>query len=247
MRIKSDFHDYYDCIQRFGQDRSLLYVRKKVDFPLETELKSRTIPFLVPALGYGCGYIRAGDLPNSMRFYVVGVAGKIWPVFKLSWDYAENAMPFETFCYSLADIDKIIATRCNKKAQETFHEVSLGRKSRYSMKVRHDDFTNFFDKWQERIQQERTMTMMGMLFQQYPVWNLEARRNNWYVCYNCPLKNFKFFKVMDPATVFQEISMFLGGIAIPQKTIPVPSDKDMVSIKGFDKFSFRKDKKNKKK
>jgi hypothetical protein len=48
-------------------------------------------------------------------------------------------------------------------------------------------------------------------------------------------------------TTYQEIAMFLGGLATPQKPIPVPSDKDMVSIKGFDRFSFRKEPTKKKK
>ena len=79
------------------------------------------------------------------------------------------------------------------------------------------------------------------LFRQYPVWAIEQRHDGLYVCYNCSLRDYKFFKVMDTVTTYQEIAMFLGGLATPQKPIPVPSDKDMVSIKGFDKFSFRKD------
>ena len=59
--------------------------------------------------------------------------------------------------------------------------------------------------------------------------------------WNGCLKNWEFFRVKDPYTAFMEIAMFLGGIAVPQKPIPVPPDKDMVEIKGFDKHSFRKD------
>jgi len=58
--------------------------------------------------------------------------------------------------------------------------------------------------------------------------------------YNECLKGLDFFKVIDTYTAFQELQMFLGGMARPNKPIPQVPDKDMVSIKGFDKWSFRK-------
>ena len=45
---------------------------------------------------------------------------------------------------------------------------------------------------------------------------------------------------MDTYTAYQEIQMLLGNLAQPNKPIPEIPDKDMVSIKGFDKWSFRK-------
>jgi hypothetical protein len=49
-------------------------------------------------------------------------------------------------------------------------------------------------------------------------------------------------KLFEPYQAYQEISMFVNNLAIPEKPIPKMSDEDMASIKGFDKFSFRKDK-----
>ena len=48
--------------------------------------------------------------------------------------------------------------------------------------------------------------------------------------------------VVDPYTAFQEIAMFLGGMAMPLKPIPHLSDEIIAASKGFDKYSFRKDK-----
>ena len=45
---------------------------------------------------------------------------------------------------------------------------------------------------------------------------------------------------MDTFTAYQELQMYFGALAQPNKPIPNVSDKDMVSIKGFDKWSFRK-------
>lgn len=60
--------------------------------------------------------------------------------------------------------------------------------------------------------------------------------------YNTELRPFDFMRVMDPYTAFQEISMWLGNQAEPRKPIPVLDDITMAEIKGFNKFSFRKDK-----
>ncbi len=60
------------------------------------------------------------------------------------------------------------------------------------------------------------------------------------IVYNASLKELEFFRLFDPYTAFQEISMFLGGLAVPLKEIPQVPDKIMVGIKGFDQWSFRK-------
>ena len=239
MRIKSDFHDFYDCAQAFGQDQSLLYVRKKIDFPLRTELKIKHLPFPAPRLSDHRGYTRVGELPSYSKFYVVGVAGKVYPVFKLVWDYAEeHNKDCEVFCYSLADIEKVINSKCNKKAKEEFASPHRRNRWSYRVPVNREAFEAFFAEWEL---EDRSIAL-SPLFKQYPVWVIEVRRHDdWYVCYNCSLKEYKFFKVKDAVTTYQEIAMFLGGLAVPQKPIPVPSDKDMVGIKGFDKFSFRKE------
>ena len=49
-------------------------------------------------------------------------------------------------------------------------------------------------------------------------------------------------RIKDPYTAYQELSMYLGNMAFPNKPIPTISDEVMAEIKGFNKFSFRKDK-----
>jgi hypothetical protein len=247
MRIKSDFHDYYDCAQAFGQDQELIYIRKKIDFPLVTELKTKRVPIPMPDTTRYGGYTRVGELPTGMRFYIIGVAGKLYPCFQIYWHYPNTCeKDIEAFCYSLADIDKIIKAKCNKKAQELFNEETLKKgkhsRRRYYMSARRAEFELFFAEWER----ENQAAKVQQLFRQYPVFAIEVRHDGWYVCYNCSLKEYKFFKVKDTVTTYQEIAMFLGGLATPQKPIPVPSDRDMVGIKGFDEFSFRKEPSKKK-
>ena len=48
--------------------------------------------------------------------------------------------------------------------------------------------------------------------------------------------------MVDPYQAFQEINMWMSNQAMPEKVIPEIDNKTMIEIKGFDKFSFRKDK-----
>jgi hypothetical protein len=54
------------------------------------------------------------------------------------------------------------------------------------------------------------------------------------------LGQYDVFRIMDAYTAYQEATMFMGNLAAPEKPIPQMSDEDMVGIKGFDRFSFRK-------
>jgi len=67
------------------------------------------------------------------------------------------------------------------------------------------------------------------------------RHDNTHVV-NDSLSQYNFQTVKDSFTAFQDIYTYLGGKASPEKELPVLSDEIMRDIKGFDKFSFRKDK-----
>lgn len=66
--------------------------------------------------------------------------------------------------------------------------------------------------------------------------------NSGKVEYNVILKQYGFEKIIDPYTAFQEIYMFLAAKAKPEKVIKEMSNADKVFSKGFDRFSFRKEK-----
>ena len=56
---------------------------------------------------------------------------------------------------------------------------------------------------------------------------------------------YNFQVVKDPFTTFQDIYTYLASKASPEKEIPKLDDITMRDIKGFDKYSFRKDKRKK--
>jgi hypothetical protein len=59
------------------------------------------------------------------------------------------------------------------------------------------------------------------------------------------LRPYQFYRVFPPYEAYQEISMYVSNILLnPVPPIPKISDEDMISAKGFDRFSFRKDPKS---
>ena len=76
-------------------------------------------------------------------------------------------------------------------------------------------------------------------FEKAPIFIVNSQDVEFNFCF----KKKKLESFMDPLSLYQRLEQYMSNEwAINQKEIPVPSDRDMVSIKGFDKRSFRKDK-----
>jgi hypothetical protein len=77
------------------------------------------------------------------------------------------------------------------------------------------------------------------LFEEAPIFAYITGK----IILNPRLEPMGFQRVLDPIRAYQKLSMWYGNRFFEEKNIPNPPDKDMVEIKGFDKHSFRKDKK----
>ena len=74
-----------------------------------------------------------------------------------------------------------------------------------------------------------------------PVWF--AHRTQFTVLNPCIRETCpEFVSIMPPVAAYQELVMWHGRRARPEPPIPPISDEDMAAAKGFNKFSFRKDK-----
>ncbi len=219
MRIKSSFHDYYDGVQAQGQDQSLLYLR----YPREVELKDSLFPWTERIRGWGY------DIIYSCHF--VGFCGKIYPA--LGIHHPTNSYANVSYCYSLSDVDAFIQKNFKRESVERY--FSKPKTWRYTRRSTLETF--FGECLVNRNRYEH-------LFQdnQCPIFVYRERRDYCVITFNGRLKDLQFYRCFEPFTAFQEIQMYLGGLAFPNKPIPVISDKIMAEIKGFDKYSFRKGK-----
>lgn len=86
MRIISEFKDYYDCIQRHGQDDDIVYIRKAKSFDIKL------------------------DIPKLRRHpgakYLIGFCGKIYPCFKCG-------VSFDNYKY-IYDVESLITYAKNE-------------------------------------------------------------------------------------------------------------------------------------
>jgi len=223
MRIISSFHDYYDCIQKhnlFNKD-GILYLRE------EKILKLKEYPFIY-IVSFGTEISSCG---------LVGFCGRLYPYIKL-WGYSR-------FCLSVTDVDRLVAT-LSKVEQRGYYE---GKRQRFSSlrlsKFNRLNVTKFFEESPKTTEDILKKNIIRDIeeFRRCPIFVLSRKLvcSDTTITYNANLKNLDFVRKIPVAQTFQEIAMFLGNIASPEKPIPKIDDVTMAEAKGFDKYSFRKD------
>lgn len=252
MRINSDFRDYYDCIQATGQDQTFVYQR----FAREEILTH--YPFHATA---NYSYEQGGLHYNTVN---IGFCGRVYPALKVNrhkWHIEGNKDNIK-YCYSLDDIDNYVNEYCDKKEQEGYyyhykngHSVKIARL--WPWNQRRKELELFFTRSEEYYKQNPNKHRIRFEENHCPVfyaiydgtrsyhWN--GKNYEYKIVYDGKIGQFDFARIFDPYRAYQEVAMFLGSLAVPLKPIPEISDKIMAEIKGFDKYSFRKDPSSKKK
>ena len=239
MRIISDFHDYYDSVQSAGQDQSVVYMRSRKEVALNRD----SYPF--PVFGQ--------TLPPSWRWqcrgvkvdqFAIGFCGKVYPILRLSYQLKPESKSTSVVCFNLGDVDAFIER--NYKRHEIDAYRSKPRRWRFSDSwdrgQRREKFKEFFDLF--AVKQSAFAEIF--IANQSPIFVAsvtagEAWRSNGYkIVFNGSLKELEFFRIVDTFTAFQELQMYFGATAQPNRPIPAVSDEDLASAKGFDKWSFRK-------
>lgn len=243
MRILSDFHDYYDAVQATGQDQTLVYFRKpeevrireypfpilKYDFPRDDDLRYYSSE-------YAREYARNG---SKLQQHIVGFCGKIYPVITLTQVAADKTV----ICHNLEEVDRFVEGNYRTKTVEEYRTGLTRQERRWgwrSSKLRRGVFEEHFsacaakqESFAEMFVEKRCPVFVGAIDEQRH-W-----RRSGTIVYNGSLKELEFFRLFDTYTAFQEIAMYLGGLAVPLKEIPEVPDKIMVGVKGFDRWSFR--------
>lgn len=240
MRIFSDFHDYYDINLALGQDNLIVYNRKesqeKITKDKDFDIKNSSLV----SCSYCSGFYSQEPFVAIPHF--VGFCGKVYPLVEIV--YGE----IKEFCYNIDQVDSFVEKNLSEKEKEKYKEKE---KRRWFVKknqtISRDKIFNFFRK--DNFDEKR----LSKYFEKAPIFlisNFKSERKDWAffttarITYNPTLKEIKFFRVFDAAQTFQELYMWKSNQAVPLKEMPKIDDKTMRDIKGFDKFSFKKDKKD---
>ena len=252
MRIISETRDYYDCVQAMGVDRTLLWIRKPVK---ETWLGARSGSNSRPTNPSGLPYFDRGWRGDCVEAHfqskcLVGFCGRIYPVFCFTasdptWsaEFGPAYSRYKAYCYNLSEVDQFVKEHTSKACQAHYFEAPPCTK-RWRMAQWNRPERFHFEQYFElcRTKQEAFYP----LFEKHhtPVFMATAEvsgKEGGEIVYNATLRDVEFYRIFDPYRAYQEICMFYNNMAQPDRQIPAVSDKDMVTAKGFDKWSFRKE------
>jgi len=216
MRIISSFHDYYDSIQAYGQDPSLIYRRECEKVKIPKSIDSRLLAVVRDWYG------RPEDA-RRFRLLIVGFCGKAYPVYldaETKWDASDltthrglEAVPYDSYFNHLKECD--YSEKDIEHLKEGLAGVPIGDSLFIACRA-----PVFF------------------LFTSQRWWWGPQPDMELYT--NPRLSNVNFASLVDPFTAYQEIAMFLGSQLAVEDKAPrtVGDDKIIAASKGFDEQSF---------
>lgn len=244
MIIVSKYHDYYDSGMSYGIDKTLRFIRKteKIDKFLE-------IPEVIVEL--------LKDLPDiynywnnknqlTARPFIIVFCGQVYlgyHFYNLRGPKHKRVMMYyvdpDIYTYDLSSIEKILQ-KYDKDRYKTFHEK--GSLHRLRASFRYEDLERAFKDFKNK-----KMDISIHLDEEAPVLYIGYDEKVHIYIKNPVLRKLQFYKIMNAFEVFQDISMFIGGVC--SKTFPPTvelKEKYRIEKQGFDRWSFRKMGKNSK-
>ena len=238
MHIVSKEHDYYDSVQAFGADYSITYVREVMEFPKGhgTPVQKEALKAvfsLVELLPEDKRFCVSYECDVSVRFFIVGFCGEYYAGIRVIQEGEEDLVFYD------ADTFRTYAnTKAHRDLKESFHK----KKPKYSfsgkvMFAGNDaDIEKMFDTVNKYNNAEPFLVTRAPIFvvHQNPYMSVSS-----FIA-NAVLKEYKFSKVKDPFTAYQDIEMYQTGVL----GSPSPQQRPISDIvkrdkKGFDKWSFK--------
>lgn len=214
MRLRSDFHDYYDNALGYGIDDGIYYERftKKVKLRLHTKL----------------------NWPTEVFGGVIGFCGRLYPFIEIIKRVRETAddgryirfRPVES--YYAYNFDEYEA---REKSWNTNQGWIRSGDKREIQKIR-----RFYKDW--NIESGENFRDFRV-----PVFIVPRLSISGEAIINPRLADYGFDRVKDVVTAFQEISVYLANVLVEQKPVAAIEDRYRIEQHGFDlKASFRKKK-----
>jgi len=240
MRLLSKQHDYYDSIFRNYSKDSNVFVRNSSN---ATVIVKGMPSISLPEVKYKSFYYR-------FEFGIVGFCGNVYPYIKVI--ERDGEIPYTTIenhVYSLTDLIKVVKGYGDNKLK--YVNSSTGLYTDF-YKIVEDWLENSqIDRWQECFELDKCKDLTD-IFTEHKVayFNicLEKFPYDDNVTLYPVLADYQFFRVYDIFATYQTLEYYLEYylcnilVAPDNPYIEPVSDKIKAESKGFDKFSFRKEK-----
>lgn len=242
MRIISKFKDYYDSVQSYGQDKSLVYIRNTEEIRMFNSQNINDPNKKFDAIKEKCLDTESHELKGfswggQYKFGFVGFCGNYFPFvvherYENSDPLAQGKYYYDYFYDSESLRDELNKTNYFK----TEGVPKKWEKKKKPVKEYIDMFNRkpankFFDIFVE---------YKIPVFAYYDDY-LIGRDSGYKFFFNPQLSKLQFYKVKQPYQAFQEIEQFMSGVLGVNAPVMVElSDKERTVKAGFDKWSFRK-------
>ncbi len=219
MLIISKFRDYYDASVGYGIDKTIVYERdtrivKSKDFSIDNHLGGNNY------------FLRRSNLNDDSvnnEWKIIGFCGKTY-VALIQTKKDVNGQQQIIDCYY------------GQEALARVYEKDIKRYWWYDV---NKETAEFIDKWHDRECTSFFIDNNTPVFYVQPLTNYQAKYID--VTINPCLAEFKFFRVFDSFSAFQEIQMFISGVlgTGSPKTLEI-SNTEKIKQYGYDpKWSFR--------
>jgi len=220
MKIHSNFRDYYDIGLSVGIDPALHYNRKERRFHPQ-ELKTPFPPDTLSKVRYTKNDYQR-PVPDVERV-LIGFCGTLYPCIRLIRQ-DKTAVNI----YSADQLDVHFKSKVPSWGRPSEHWERSHRKNQRER-------ANFLSN-RPRVD-ALFLEVDAPLF----VVSDDPDERGGYVTIdtNAMLKPYEFFKVIDPFTAFQEISMYLGNQLVKHDQPDEIADEYRIAMHGYDKHSFR--------
>lgn len=238
MLIASKFHDYYDVAMKYGVDKTVVYERSG------DTVKMKQYDELIPSTEE-TGSVRIGRQIYNFTFYklIVGFCGKLYPLMHVKRSPSAGHVGTDTY-FNFYDREEFLEFLKENRIdhEDTKRYRIWHRRNLYIDNV--SDVKEFFDPayWKDLLpifsKLNVPVFIIGKDYTKTPV-----NGRHWpIVTPNPQLKQYKFMKVKDPITAFQDIFMYISGVlGVPTRPMVKLSDKELAKKRGHgDKYSFRK-------
>lgn len=230
MKIISKTRDYYDGIGALNADQTIHYVRSQNSFSdndIPNHIKSK----------YCCG-LRSYDGENYEKFFtsLIGFCGKIYPVITYrTWQpYGGDVLQYIYTVKKLAQALNL--TEGELHASSNRHWASTTEKlADFTQGIKMNRGWGDSDKLKFNLDDDKLFLEF-----QVPAFVITQRS----VILNPTLSDYNFQQIKDPFTTYQEIEFYFSNTLtrVKDPKVPVGNDVVIANSKGFDKYSFRKDK-----
>lgn len=234
MRIISKFKDYYDCVQKHGMDKSIVYVRepREIRFGYGDEFPDK------PTLRYMInGWRRLPCYLNVFNYSIasalIGFCGEWYTHIniKRSSTYGPRGVPGASISlYSYAELVEFV--RQEKDAGLT-NEILSSQPYSWNSDLTYETMFDMVKNMKDDLFIESGCSIITI--------SNVPNTGEKVVEFNGSLRRFDFMRVKDPFQAYQDLSMYIGGVlGAPEKETIKIDDDCMRDKKGFDKWSFRK-------